>query len=166
MLTAFEQLSDNARIWIYQADKALNEDQKKEAVIGLEKFLRQWAAHGSDLKASGTILHDQFLVIGIDESFQMASGCSIDSSVHFMQDLGQNLGINFFERTNLIFMIEGSLKLIKLNEMKAAVQEGHIGPDSLFFENTIQSKGQMDSGWLVKAGETWLKRYFKAALSV
>lgn len=166
MLTNFEQMADNARIWIYQADRPLDKEERQEAMLQTQQFLAQWAAHGSDLRASATIKYDHFLIICIDESFQMASGCSIDSSVHFVQSLGQQLGINFFERTNLAFLAEENIEIVKLKDLKGQVASGAIGPDSLFFENTIQSKGQLQTQWLVKAGETWLKRYFKAALNV
>lgn len=166
MLTHFEAMGDNSRIWIYQSDRPIGEEEKAAIMIDSEAFLKQWAAHGSDLKASGTILHDHFLIICTDESFNLASGCSIDSSVQFVQGLGQKFNIDFFQRTNLAFWQGEGIEIIKLNDLKGLVADGTIGPDSLFFENTIQTKGQLQTEWRVKAGETWLKRYFKAALNV
>lgn len=166
MLTHFEAMGDNSRIWIYQSDRPIGEEEKAAIMIDSEAFLKQWAAHGSDLKASGTILHDHFLIICTDESFNLASGCSIDSSVQFVQGLGQKFNIDFFQRTNLAFWQGEGIEIIKLNDLKGLVADGTIRPDSLFFENTIQTKGQLQTEWRVKAGETWLKRYFKAALNV
>lgn len=166
MLTNFDGMGDNSRIWIYQADRPINKEEKAAIMIDLEIFLKQWAAHGSDLKASGAILHDHFLVICTDESFNLASGCSIDSSVQFVQGLGQKFNIDFFQRTNLAFWQDESIRMVKLSDLKTLVAEGEIGADSLFFENTIQTKGKLQTEWRVKADETWLKRYFKAALNV
>lgn len=166
MLTNFEGMGDNSRIWIYQSDRPVTADEKTAILLDSEIFLKRWAAHGNDLKASGTILHDHFLIICTDESFNLASGCSIDSSVQFVQSLGQKYGIDFFQRTNLAFWENDAIKMVKLNELKALVASGEIGADSLFFENTIQAKSLLQTQWRVKAGETWLKRYFKAALNV
>lgn len=166
MLTNFEGMRDNSRVWIYQSDRPISEEEKAGILTDSDVFLRQWAAHGSDLKASGTILHDHFLIICTDESFNLASGCSIDSSVQFVQGIGQKYGIDFFQRTNLAFWQNETIKMVKLGDMKGLVANGEIGADSIFFENTIQTKGQLETQWRVKASETWLKRYFKAALNV
>lgn len=166
MLANFDKVSDSARIWIYQADRPINPAEKAMIREQTEAFLSQWAAHGSALQAAGDVLYDHFLVICIDESFQMASGCSIDSSVRFVQELGQRMNLDFFQRTNLAFDLETGMKLVPLSKMKTAVESGQVKADSLFFDNNIQSKGQLASQWRVKAGESWLKRYFKATLSV
>lgn len=166
MLSDFDQLGSGARVWVYQANRAMNQAEQQEILQKLSAFLNQWAAHGSALQASGKIVKDHFLIIGVDESFQMASGCSIDSSVRFMQDLGQEYKIDFFQRTNLAFLEDDIVKLTPLAELKSAVEEGRVKPDSLFFNNTIQTKGELDSSWCVKASESWLKRYFSTTLSV
>ncbi|GAB5525037.1 MAG: hypothetical protein Roseis2KO_29090 [Roseivirga sp.] len=166
MLTSFEGMRDNSRIWIYQSDRPISEEEKAGILTDSEAFLRQWAAHGSDLKASGTILYNHFLIICTDESFNLASGCSIDSSVQFVQGIGKKYGIDFFQRTNLAFWQNETIKMVKLSDLKDLVARGEIGADSLFFENTIQAKGQLETQWRVRASETWLKRYFKATLNV
>lgn len=132
----------------------------------LSQFLKAWAAHGQDLHASGKIEYDQFLIIATDESFNLASGCSIDSSVHFVQDLGSRYSIDFFDRSKLAFLQEESVNLIALNSLKGSIEQQVVKPDSLFFQNTVQTKGELKSNWLVKAGESWLKRYFKTYVSV
>ena len=38
-----------------------------------------------------------------------------------------------------------------------------ISPETLFFDNTVQRKGQLEKNWCVEAGKTWLNKYFKAA---
>ena len=166
MLAKFDRISENARVWIYQADRAISDEEKALIDQELQRFLGQWAAHGSALQAAGDVLHQHFLIICIDESFQMASGCSIDSSVRFVQELGQKLGIDFFQRTNLAFALDGNIELVAMAQLKAAVEQGKVTADSLFFDNNIQSKSQLAGQWQIKAGESWLKRYFKASLSV
>ena len=166
MLTPFDNMSDASRLWIYQANRNISGQEQKDIMIATEQFLRQWAAHGSDLMASATIKHDRFLIIATDESFNMASGCSIDSSVHFVQGLGQQFNIDFFVRTDLAFLNEQTVEIVPLNALKEAVASGQIGAESRFFDNTVAQKGQLRDQWLKKASETWLKRYFKPTLNV
>ncbi len=166
MLANFDNISDQARVWIYQADRPIDTEEKNVIIKETEAFLSQWAAHGSALQAAGDLLFDHFLVICIDESFQMASGCSIDSSVRFVQELGQKLSIDFFKRTNLAFEVEHGIELIEMPQLKGQIEAGVVNPDSVFFDNNIQNKAQLVNQWRIKAGESWLKRYFKASLSV
>ena len=162
----FDSINDHAKIWIYQADRPISTEEKAVIREQLDVFLSEWAAHGSALQAAGDVLYDYFLIICIDESFQIPSGCSIDSSVRFVQELGQRMNLDFFQRSNLAFDLETGIKLIAMPDLKAASESGEIRADSLFFDNNIQSKNQLAGQWRVKAGESWLKRYFKATLSV
>ncbi|MGW8122558.1 hypothetical protein ACV07N_07840 [Roseivirga echinicomitans] len=166
MLSDFNKLSNNSRTWVYQADRRLTAADQKKCLDHLDVFLTQWAAHGNDLMASGVIKHDYFLIISTDESFNMASGCSIDTQVRFVQQLSSDLGIDFFQRTNIAFLIDNEVELVPLSQIKSEVESGRISSETLFFDNTIQTKGQLENNWCVEAGKTWLSRYFKQAANV
>ena len=166
MTANFDSINDHAKIWIYQADRLINTEEKTVIREQLDVFLGQWAAHGSALQAAGDVLYDHFLIICVDESVQIPGGCSIDSSVRFVQELGQRMNLDFFQRSNLAFDLETGIKLIAMPGLKVAIDSGEIRADSLFFDNNIQSKNQLAGQWRIKAGESWLKRYFKATLSV
>ncbi len=166
MLADFNSLSENSRTWVYQANRKLTASDQEKCLDQLDNFLNQWAAHGNDLMASGIIKHDYFLIISTDESFNMASGCSIDTQVRFVQQLSSDLGIDFFQRTNIAFLINDEVELVPLSQIKSEVENGRISSQTLFYDNTIQTKGQLKNNWCVEAGKTWLNRYFKQAASV
>ena len=166
MIKHFEEISDSARIWIYQSDRSL---QKKElASIQKEsgQFISRWAAHGQDLLASATILYDHFLIIAADEGFNMASGCSIDTQFRFVQELGQKMHVDFFNRMNIAFLKNDMVELIPSTKLHSEIENGNIKHDSAFFDNSISTKGDLKSIWLKKAGDSWLSRYFKSQNSV
>ncbi|ELR72934.1 hypothetical protein C900_00895 [Fulvivirga imtechensis AK7] len=160
MLIPFENMPDNARVWIYQSDKKLT-DADKSHIEGLGRsFCEGWAAHGAPLKCSFRIFHDQFLIITVDESHNMASGCSIDASVHFVKQLESDLQINFFDRTKVAFVLNEEVFLEPLSQLKSKVDEGTIQEDTLTFNNLVSVKGELASAWMVPAKSTWLGRYF------
>lgn len=166
MVHPFQKLHLNSRLWIYSADRKIQEDEKDSILNECTQFLMTWAAHGSEIKASANILEDHFLIIAADESFQMASGCSIDSAVQFVQQLSKKYQIDFFDRTNLYFEIDDRIKLVKLNEINEFVNNGSITPNTIFFNTNIYQFKELNSNWRVKAEESWVKRYFKAPESV
>ena len=59
----FDEMPENARLWVYQANKPF--DDQQEAVIRekLEAFLDQWAAHGAELTTAYEILYQRVLCL-------------------------------------------------------------------------------------------------------
>lgn len=160
MYLNFDEISDKARVWIYQADRKLNGTEVKELEHGAMQFVEQWATHGTGLTASSKILHDQFLVLAVDESAQGASGCSIDSSVAFVKQVEQRFGINFFDRTKVAFLLNNEIYLESIQNLKNKIEKGDIAGDTLTFNNLVTTKEEMDKNWLAPAQNTWLERYF------
>ena len=160
MLISFEQLTDQARIWIYQADRKISSEDVTIISEKANQFFDTWAAHGAPLKSAYKVLHDQFLIVGVDEAFNQVSGCSIDASVHFVQQLEQQLMINFFDRTKVAFLNGDEILVESLSNLKTKVASGEIVSETPTFNNLITTKKELEETWMVPAQETWLKRYF------
>lgn len=160
MLIPFEEIQENARVWIYQADRKLTTDEEKAIEHTSQIFLEDWAAHGAPLKCAFKIFHHQFLVITVDENFNKASGCAIDSSVSLVKQLEQQLNINFFDRTKIAFIHHDEVFLESLSTLKSSVTDGKINESTLTFNNLISTKSELEAAWLVPAKSTWLSKYF------
>jgi hypothetical protein len=160
MLEAFKDLPETARVWIYQSDKTLDLAQIKYLGEQAEAFCDQWAAHSTPLKSAYKILHEKFLVLAVDEGFNAASGCSIDSSVRFVKGIEQQLGLNFFDRTQVAFLIDDNVYTTGLHSIKDEISSGKIEPETLTFNLQAQNLAEFDKNWLVPAQESWMKRFF------
>ncbi|WP_046244034.1 hypothetical protein [Hymenobacter terrenus] len=160
MYVAFDQLPPESRVWIYQANRLLTGPEIMSALPGLAHFAEEWTSHGRNLCASAQFLHQHFLVIGLDEGIAGASGCSIDASVRFVAQLEQQLGVELLEKSQLAFLRDGAVQLLKRGEVKAAVAAGTISSDTFYFDNTLATKSELDTKWPRYAGQTWLARYF------
>ena len=160
MYVAFDQLPATARVWIYQASRPFTSEETVSMVPSLARFAEEWTSHGRSLLASAAVLHQHFLVLGLDEAVAGASGCSIDASVRFVAQLEQQLGLELLEKSRLAFMQTGTVQLLDQRALKAATASGTVAPDTLYFDNTLATKGELDTLWPRPAGETWLARYF------
>ena len=58
---------DNAKVWIYQSSKYLDEDDISYLNVELDDFVSDWESHGSMLKATYEIVYGIFVVIVVDE---------------------------------------------------------------------------------------------------
>lgn len=157
MLIPFESLPDTARVWVYQADQPLSPDQQETVKEEVSGFIRQWEAHGAPLRASFRISHDQFLIIGVDESANPVTGCSTDAHVRFVQLLQQKIGVNFFDRNLVALLVDEQVDIVPLRDLKE--KRVNVGQDTLTFNNLVNTKGQLATDWMQPAGKTWLARF-------
>lgn len=160
MYYQFKEMPGHSRIWIYQADRQLDDEESKQLISAVTSFLQQWQAHGKDLKSSVMLRHNRLLIIAVDEAFNQASGCSIDAKVHFLQDLQQKMHLNLFDRDHLLMWQDKTIQCIRIPALKNAVQTGQLSADTLVFNNMIKGKNELENNWLVPAKQTWLKRFF------
>ena len=160
MLIPFEDLAPHSRIWVYQANRMLSQEDQQHIRDAATQFFEGWQAHGKDLRCGFSLEYDQFLVIGVDEQFNMATGCSIDASVHLIKSLEQALNLNFFDRMQIPFLQEGKVSLLPMQQIPAEVEAGAVKPDSLTFNNLVKNKAEFDSQWRIAAKDSWLSRYF------
>ncbi len=103
----FSELPDSSRIWLHLANRKLVASEEQFLKEQLTVFLDSWSAHGKRLQCNATLLFSQYLIFSVDENIESASGCSIDSSVHFAKRMGSELGIDFFTRLEVL-VVEGN----------------------------------------------------------
>ena len=161
MYVDFNQLPDTARVWVYQADRPLLENEIDTVEQALQPALSQWAAHGQPLLASAKVVVKQFVVIGVDEGYNLPSGCSIDASARTMREIGRQVDVDFFDRSAAVSLPDGSVQLFALSSLKSAVSEEFIQPDTLIFNALVKTKAEFVADWQIRAADSWLKRYFK-----
>ncbi|MCP4458866.1 MAG: hypothetical protein GY816_12715 [Cytophagales bacterium] len=160
MTTTFDQLPDSARLWIYQGSRKLTSSETNHVSVDSKEFIGCWQTHGQPLKADASVVKNQFLVIAVDDSFSLASGCSIDASVNLVKKLSAELEVDFLDRKNIAFLIQDEVKIYPFNEIGDLVKRGEILPETLVFNNLVQNLGEWRSSWLIPSSESWLKRYF------
>ena len=125
-MTTFKNMPQDARLWVYQSNRILADAEVKAIEEEGLKFISDWAAHGASLKASFDVLHNLFVVIAVDEKQAMASGCSIDKSVHFVKELEQKLSLNLFDRMQVAYRSANEIKVCKLSDFVKAFEDAQF----------------------------------------
>jgi hypothetical protein len=156
-----EDFSPKSRVWVYQSSRLLSLSEAMKIEADLADFTSQWLAHGAPVKGYGNLFFGQFIVLMADETATMVSGCSTDSSVRFIKELGENLRIDFFERNNLAFVIKDKIQLLPLNQLSYAFENNFINGDTLYFNNLVLNKQQLEEDWLVPVKDSWLAKKLK-----
>mgnify|MGYP000144096040 CR=1 FL=1 len=90
------------KTWVFIANRIFTMEEEKFISEQMKRFLSQWKSHGQPLEAKGYCLKQAALVLIANERDVQASGCSIDKINRWVQSLGETLGIDFFDRFNVL----------------------------------------------------------------
>ena len=151
----FERLIGNGRVWIFTSNRKLTLSEKDLIHAKFDVFCQDWSAHGSQLKASFQIFYDQILVLGADEDFEPASGCSIDRSTAIFQEIDQTLQIDLFNRLNLVFKEKDELVIVQMSDIQSAYNSDKIRDSSTFFDNSVNTLHDITTRWKVPFSKSW-----------
>ena len=151
---------DESRVWVYLADRPFNDEDIIPANEEIEAFCDQWTSHNRELRALGGIMHDQFVVLVVDETKASTSGCSIDKSLAFVKNMEHKYGRKLLDR-NLVAYLDDreQIHVIPLNELKEAVQQGKLNPETRVFDNLVSTRKDYISKWVVPLGQSWMKKF-------
>ncbi len=149
---------DASRVWVYVASRPLSEVEVAALQEALDDFVQRWTAHNRALKAVGEVFARQFVVLAVDETAAPASGCSIDHSVHFLEAMSYQLGVDLMDRMHFGWIEEGRLHVAHRDEFARRVAQQHIRPDTLVVNTLVQTRRDLRERWLVPFGQSWHQR--------
>lgn len=159
-MKVFSDMPPHSRVWIYQADRQLSESEQQRLHELVEPFVEGWQAHGKKLNSRYAFLYNTFLILMVDEGGAMASGCSIDDSVHTIQQLEKELSVDFMNRMVVTYRDGETLKHATMNDFWALIKAGRVTQETIVFNNLISSKKDLDENWEVPLSESWHKQIF------
>lgn len=149
------QFSESSRVWIYQSDRKLTDNEVELIQQELNRFTQSWTAHNNQLKAGSAIRYNRFLVLVVDESQAGASGCSIDKSVNFMKHLEQQFHLNLFDRFNLAYRNGEEVLSLPRQGFEDLLKSGEINTDTIVFNNLVQNVQELQTKWEVPFKDSW-----------
>lgn len=159
MFVAFDTLPDTSRVWIYQSNKMFTEEESVKISSMMVDFIENWNNHGDGLKASFLIKYNQFIVLAVDENHKLASGCSIDSSVHIIKKIEHDFQVNLFDRMQTAFKDGTTVNTVSIADFQKYAKEDKITANTIVFNNLIQTKAEFKTNWEVTADKSWHARF-------
>ena len=153
MLVNFNTIPEESRIWIYAAEQKLTNEQESYILQSISDHIKNWEAHKVPLTAGVAILENHFIVVALDESKNLASGCSIDTLQKLIQHLEKDLSISLLNRLNIFCKIEDEILCIPSFKLESIAKY-----NTLFYDLTIQKKSELHS-YLKPISEGWCASY-------
>lgn len=161
MLVDFNTLPEESRIWIYQSNRSFSEEELSEIKEKLNIFIENWTAHGSDLQSGYTIEYKRFIVIALNQNISTATGCSIDASVHFIQQLEKDYNVDLMDKMNVSYKQGEFVAHKTLLDFKKMAKDKAVSKNTIVFNNLVDNIAEFKENWEVPASESWHSRFLK-----
>jgi hypothetical protein len=154
---AFDALPDEARVWVFASPRPLTDEQTGTLLDEVDRFLSGWLAHGHPVVGAREWRYDRFLLIGADEAATGVSGCSIDSLFRTLKQLERGMGVALVDSSPVWYRaVDGTIESVSRSEFRERARGGEISEDTVVFDNTVRSAGQVRQGeWERPARDSW-----------
>jgi hypothetical protein len=160
MFVPFENLPLESKIWIYQSNRKFSDDEITEIETNLLEFVDNWSAHGTSLEASFITKYNRFIILAVNQDVQTATGCSIDSSVVFIQNLEQKFEVDLLDKMNVSFKQGEFITHKSLIDFKKLAKDKSVSENTIVFNNLVNTIEDFNENWEVPASDSWHSRFF------
>ncbi len=160
MYVPFENLPEESKIWIYQSNRKFSDEEFAEIEKDLKNYLEGWSAHGVSLEASYQLKYNRFIILAVNQDVQAATGCSIDDSVRFIQELEKKYDVDLLDKMNVTFKLGDHIAHKSLVEFKKMAKEKAVSGNTIVFNNLVNDLGEYNEYWEVPAIDSWHSRFF------
>jgi hypothetical protein len=159
MLVDFNTLPEESRVWIYQANRSFTDEEIVEIKSKLDIFIENWTAHGSDLQSGYVIKSKRFIIIALNQNLNKATGCSIDASVNFIQQLEKDYKVDLLDKMNVSYKQGEFIAHKSLIDFKKMAKEKAVSKNTIVFNNLVTNIAEFNDNWEVPASESWHSRF-------
>ena len=160
MVQSFEELSEESKIWIYQSNRKFSDLEFSEIEAALIQFLENWEAHSTSLECGYELKYNRFIIIAVDQENQVATGCSIDASVQFIQSLEAKYSVDLLDKMNVTFKNGDHIAHKSLLDFKKMAKDKAVTENTIVFNNLVNNKQEYLESWETTAAESWHSRFF------
>lgn len=160
MLVDFKTLPEESKVWIYQANRSFNEEELTELNTKISTFVENWAAHGTGLEAGFDIRYKRFIILAVNQTGQAATGCSIDASVHFIQQLEKDYNVDLMDKMNVSYKQGEFVAYKTLIDFRKMAKDRAVTGKTIVFNNLVNNIEELNEAWEIPASESWHNRFF------
>lgn len=143
----------SSKVWIYFGNRKLTECESDEVRKSVQAFCATWTSHGLDVKASGFVILDQIIILVADIARSSVSGCSTDSSVRFIQELGSEYKLDFMSR-DLYYLVQNEIKSCDLSNVAS-----YINSNTIVFNPFFSDLSDFYANFAIEAFQSKYKRF-------
>jgi hypothetical protein len=155
-------LPDDARLWVFTANRTLSDGEEARLRDLLDPFIAQWTSHGRSVPGGAVVYERRFALVGAHLQGGV-SGCGIDSLVHAVEAAGAEIGVEWVDGLNVVFRdADGAIRVLPRPAFRQLARDGAVTAATRVFDTTVGTVGALRRDGLERpAGSTWHGRAFR-----
>lgn len=149
-LNIIENFHPTSKVWIFQPNRLLSENEIDLITQNAKVFNDKWNAHGANLSSVFNITPYEITFV-VDANANQASGCSIDSLTRFIKQIQQNINVDFFDRMMVSYQENNKYNIAHYSKLTS-------NPKQIVLDNTVNNLND----YLNRAkpiAETWINNF-------
>ena len=160
MLTTYESLSDNAKVWIYPSSRKFYPNEIDDVNNKIENFINSWEQDEKKIQAAYELKYNRFICV-FTESEQTVSTEAINKLVAFIIALQQEYEVELLDKMNVCFKQGEHVQYKDLKTFKTLIKGKAVNKKTIVFDNMVTIKAEFEDYWEVPVTESWYKNMFK-----
>lgn len=145
------ELPGNSRVWIFGASQLLESEQIDLLKTQMDKFVSDWSAHGAQLSAGYSILHDSILIVAVDENVTLPSGCSIDKVFKLLSAFP----VDFLQRMLVWQPFCNTSKILTLAQIKENYESNILDGETVVINTMVTNLRDVREHLYIPFKNTW-----------
>ena len=157
MYTRFENISSEARVWIYILSEKLTKSKTQQLENNLVDICNLWKSHGKIITSTYLIYKNQFILFFAEED--EISGCSIDSTNNNLRKILNQLNINLDSNSKIGIFIDDKVVLNNRDSVIDLIKKKHINKSNKMINTTVINKRDYINNWILTIENSWLNNF-------
>ena len=163
MISDYNSLPDDAKVWVFPSQKKLYANEIESIEKKISDFILEWENENEDLTATFTIKYNRFIVL-FAETETTISTKTTNELISFIIQLQTDLETDLMDKMNACFKQGQYVQYKDLKDFKKLIKDKGVNKKTIVFDNTIATKLEFDEYWEVPASESWYGNMFNTRI--
>ncbi|MFT4605878.1 MAG: hypothetical protein ACI9W4_002623 [Rhodothermales bacterium] len=157
-------LPPEARLWLYAASRPLSEAEAERIGAEMNRFMLDWSSHGREVLGIAELADSRIMGVAALVPEADISGCGIDKSVHSLQALGEELGLEWLAGLSIAYRdTVDEIQVVTRGQFRKLAQLGEVSRTTPIVDLSLTTVGELSTRGLERPlGESWHAQVFPA----
>ena len=151
MMTEFESLSEEARVYYYPASRKFYPDE----VDPLRQQIEDFCQRLEGVKISCQFRYDRFVIFFVSEDTPLSLEQN-DQLVEFILSLEKKYELSLLDKVNVCFKQGKFVQRKEMTEFKKMIKNRSVSSKTIVFDPMINTKSEFLTNWEVPLSQSWL----------
>ena len=136
MLTDYQTLSNESKVWIYPSSRKFYKEEIEELEEKIKQFVNGWKKEEENFKSSYQLLYNRFVIIAAEDENTSISSQDMDALVGFILELQNHYKIELLDRMNVCFKQGEYVQYKELKDFKKLLKNKSVSEKTIVFRQS------------------------------